>query len=63
MQCGRCKFWSRMAAGGTPIKDERHGECRRWTPVMYGSSVRGAWPHTGAEDWCGEFLDTGQEEG
>jgi len=62
MQCGRCKYWSRLAAGGVPIPDPRLGECRRWPPVLCGQGVRGSWPHTTSEDWCGAFSDTGREE-
>jgi hypothetical protein len=56
-QCVNCRFWRREHADRGPT----WGQCRRMPPVLPDDDddeklVRvGIWPHTAADDWCGEW--------
>jgi len=54
--------------------DNFYGDCRLNPPVVFEppaekhatvarSSIRGHWPSTNAEDWCGQFRQKGEEKG
>jgi hypothetical protein len=55
--CADCRFWRRGGANG---RDENWGECRRMPPTLPQVDDDklihvGLWPHTAADDWCGEW--------
>lgn len=45
--CQHCAYWKQIAFDG---------ECRRRAPTA-GMMTSHAFPHTGPQDWCGEFVD------
>jgi hypothetical protein len=55
-QCASCRFWRREHAERGPS----WGQCRRMPPVLPDYDAEklahvGIWPHTAADDWCGEW--------
>lgn len=55
--CAHCRFWRR---GGPAGRDIDWGECRRMPPTLPQIDEEkllhvGLWPHTAADDWCGEW--------
>ena len=55
--CADCRFWRR---GGPAGRDIDWGECRRMPPTLPQIDEDkllhvGLWPHTAADDWCGEW--------
>ena len=55
--CGTCRFWRQDAADA---RGPGWGQCRRMPPVMPAFEAEklvhvGVWPHTAADDWCGEW--------
>lgn len=67
MQCGRCVYWDRTplaASGGVtpqPATESVIGRCRRHAPPLPRHGLRAEWPSTSAVDWCGEFLQRGDD--
>ncbi len=56
-QCAVCRFWRQ---GGPAGRDLDWGECRRMPPALPQIDQDkllhvGLWPHTAADDWCGEW--------
>ncbi len=55
-QCDKCRFW---APGGLE-------ECRRYAPrpremtAAESTGIAPVWPTTLADDWCGEFVSSGE---
>lgn len=62
--CKDCKWWNDIDEPDAP-RNEDSGECRRRSPLHVRGDFDkgleavceedGAWPFTGALDWCGEF--------
>lgn len=53
IRCQQCRFWNYLSEGETDI-----GHCHRYAPRSAPEDVMGEasafWPHTRANDWCGE---------
>lgn len=66
MDCASCQWWNKarrgswadVGPGGKSFVIE-HAQCRRYAPARV--STKGdavpdrVWPHTNANDWCGDF--------
>jgi hypothetical protein len=55
--CRCCRFWRR---GPVDTRQPDWGECRRMPPTLPPIEQEklmhvGIWPHTAADDWCGEW--------
>jgi len=64
MVCGRCLYWDQVnQPHAVPIDHTTAplGRCRRHTPRLPQSGMRGEWPTTETNDWCGEFKERGDD--
>jgi hypothetical protein len=64
MVCGRCVYWDHI--GPSHVENIDHaaagfGRCRRHTPSLPLIGMRGEWPTTETNDWCGEFKERGDD--
>jgi len=67
-KCKDCEWWDENAQ---VIEDVDFGLCRKNPPICLRAKVHcganhssencGAWPITGAGDWCGEFVRRGTD--
>lgn len=66
MRCDRCAYWdhrevAHSALAIAPQDAQAFGRCRRHAPHLPRAGMRGEWPTTEANDWCGEFTERGDD--
>ncbi|WP_026601462.1 hypothetical protein [Methylomonas sp. 11b] len=54
MNCESCRFFLDREFE-EPMLMGMHGQCRRFPPVFFASSLRPVFPPVFAESWCGEY--------